>query len=131
MTPRRRREMVDRGHPSLPVARQCALLGISRSSLYYQRKGPSAEDLSLMKEIDRQYLETPCYGSRRMKAWLEREGRLVNRKRARRLMRVMGLRTIYRKPRTSRPGPEHRVYPSLLEKAKITRPNQVWAADLT
>ena len=84
-----------------------------------------------MKELDRQYLETPFYGSRRMKAWLEREGTSVNRKRVRRLMRAMGLRAIYRKPRTSQPGPEHRVYPYLLEKAGISRPNQVWAGDVT
>ena len=84
-----------------------------------------------MKEIDRQYLETPFYGSRRMRAWLEREGRPVNRKRVRRLMRIMGLRAIYRKPKTSRPAPEGRVHPYLLEKAKITRANQVWAADVT
>ena len=126
-----RREMVDRGHRSLSLVRQCVLLGISRSSLYHWRKGPSAEDLSLMKEPDRQYLETPFYGSRRMKAWLERQGKPVNRKRVRRLMRVMGLRAIYRKPRTSRAAPEQRVYPYLLEKARITRPNQVWAADIT
>ena len=127
----RRREMVDRGHPSLPVVRQCALLGISRSGLYYQRKGTSAEDMSLMKEMGRQYLETPFYGSCRMRAWLKREGRPVSRKRVRRLMRVMGLRAIYRRPKTSRPALEHRAYPYLLEKAKITRPNQVWAADVT
>ena len=124
----KRREMVDRGHPSLPVVRQCALLGISRSGLYYRRKEPSEEDLSLMKELDRQYLETPFYWSRRMKAWLEREGTSVSR---RRLMRVMGLRAIYRKPRTRQPGPEHRVYPYLLEKARISRPKQVWAAEVT
>ena len=126
----RRREMVDRGHPSLPVVRQCTLLGISRSGLYYRRKEPSAEDMSLMKEIDRHYLETPFYGSRRMRAWLEREGRPVKRKRVR-LMRIMGLRAIYRKPKTSRPAPEHRVYPYLLKRAKITRPNHVWTADVT
>ena len=131
MTLRRRREMVERGHPSLPVVRQCALLSISRSGLYYQRKGALAEGLSLMKEMDRQYLETPFYGSRRMKAWLEREGRPVSRKRLMRLMRLMGLRAIYRKPKTSRPAQEHRAYSYLLEKAKITRPNQVWAAGVT
>ena len=125
MSLERRREMVEWGHPSFSVVRQCALLGISRSGLYYQRKGPSAEDLSLIKEMDRQYLETPFYGSRRMRAWLKREGRPVSRKRVRRLMRVMGLRAIYRRPKTSQPALEHRIYPYLLEKAKITRPNQV------
>ena len=81
--------------------------------------------------MDRQYLETPFYGSRRTKAWLDRQGMPVSRKRVQRLMRVMGLRAIYRRPRTSQPAPEHRVYPYLLRNAKITRPNQVWAADIT
>ena len=131
MNPARRREMVDREHPSLPIVGQCALLGVSRSSLYYRPKGASEEDLSLMREIDRQYLATPFYGSRRMKVWLERQGTPVSRKRVQRLMRVMGLRAIYRRPRTSRPAPGVRVYPYLLGKAEITRPNQVWAADIT
>ena len=90
MSPGRRREMVDREHPKLPIVRQCALLGVSRSSLYYRPKAVSEEDLSLMGEIDRQYLETPFYGSRRMKAWLERRGIQVSRKRVQRLMRIMG-----------------------------------------
>ena len=131
MNPARRREMVDREHPSLPIVRQCALVGVSRSSIYYRPKGASEEDLSLMREIDRQYLATPFYGSRRMKVWLERQGILVSRKRVQRLMRVMGLRAIYRRPRTSQPAPGVRVYPYLLGKAEITRPNQVWAADIT
>ena len=131
MNPVRRREIVDREHPSLPIVGQCALLGVSRSSIYYRPKGASEEDLSLMREIDRQYLATPFYGSRRMKVWLERQGILVSRKRVQRLMRVMGLRAIYRRPRTSRPAQGVRVYPYLLGKAEITRPNQVWAADIT
>ena len=85
MSPGRRREIVDREHPKLPIVRQCALLGVSRSSLYYRPKAVSEEDLSLMGEIDRQYLETPFYGSRRMKAWLERRGIQVSRKRVQRL----------------------------------------------
>ena len=91
MSPGRRRVMVDREHPKLPIVRQCALLRVSRSSLYYRPKAVSEEDLSLMGEIDRQYLETPFYGSRRMKAWLERRGIQVSRKRVQRLMRIMGL----------------------------------------
>ena len=82
----------------------------------------------MMQALDRQYLDTPFYGSRRMKVWLAREGRCVSRKR---LMRIMGLRAIYRSPRTSRPAPEHRVYHYLLEKIRVTRPNQAWAADIT
>ena len=113
----RRRGMVDREHPNLPIVRQCALLGVSRSSLYYRPKATSEEDLSLMREMDRQYLETPFYGSRRMKAWLERRGIAVSRKRVQRLMRAMGMRAIYRRPSTSRKAPEHRVYPYLLRNA--------------
>ena len=104
---------------------------MSRSSLYYRHKEASKEDLSLMREMDRQYLETRFYGSRRMKAWLERQGIAVSRKRVQWLMRVTGLRAIYRRPRTSRPAPERRVYPYLLRNARITRPNQGWAADIT
>ena len=126
-----RRGMVDREHPSLSTVRQCALLGVARSSLYYRPKEPSGEDLALMQAMDQQYLNTPFYGSRRMKVWLAREGRRVSRKRVQRLVRIMGLRAIYRSPRTSRPPPEHRVYPYLLEKISVTRPNQVWAADIT
>ena len=126
MSPVRRREMVGRKHPDLPIVRQCALPGVSRSSLYYRPKATSEGDLSLMREMDRQYLETPFYGSRRMKAWLERRGIAVSRKRVQRLMRA-----IYRRPSTSRKAPEYRVYPYLLRNARITRPNQVWAADIT
>ena len=131
MSPAQRRQMVDREHPSLSLVRQCALLGVSRSSIYYRPRAASAEDLSLMGEIDRQYLETPFYGSRRMKAWLGRCGVRVSRKRVQRLMRALGLRAIYRRPSTSRRSPEHPVYPYLLRNVRITRPNQVWAADIT
>ena len=131
MSPGRRRKMVDREHPSLPIVRQCAVLGVSRSSLYYRAKEASEADLSLMGGMDRQYLETPFYGSRRLKAWLDRQGIPVSRTRVQRLMRVVGLRAIYRRPRTGRPAPEHRVYPYLLEKTTVTRPNQAWAADIT
>ena len=131
MTPAERRELVDWQHRFLSIVRQCALLGVSRSSLYYRPKETSRQDLSLMRELDRQYLETPFYGSRRVKASLERQGTPVSRKRVQRLMRVMGLRAIYRRPRTSQPAPERRVYPYLLRNLAITRPNEVWAADIT
>ena len=131
MSAAQRRGMVDRERLSLSIARQCALLGVARSSLYYRPKEASGEDLALMRAMDRQYLATPFYGSRRMKVWLAREGRCVSRKRVQRLMRIMGLRAIYRSPRTSQPAPAHRVYPYLLRNAKITRPNQAWAADIT
>ena len=123
--------MVDRSHPSFSVVRQCTLLGISRSGLYYQPVGVSEEDLTLMKLIDRQYLATPFYGTRRMAAWLKNQGYEVNRKHVRRLMRIMGLKTIYRRPRTSKPAPGHKIFPYLLSGMEITRPNQVWAADIT
>jgi len=106
-------------------------MDISHSGLYYQPKGISEEDLALMKLIDRQYLATPFYGARKITACLKSRGQRVNRKRIRRLMRVMGLKAIYRRPRTSKPAPGHKIYPYLLGGLKITRPNQVWAADIT
>jgi putative transposase len=84
-----------------------------------------------MKLIDRQYLVTPFFGARKIAVWLKNQGHLVNRKRVRRLMRVMGLKAIYRRPRTSKPAPGHKIYPYLLGGLKITKPNQVWAADIT
>ncbi len=124
MTPAQRRELVDRRHGSRSIVRQCALLGVSRSSLYHRPKETSQQALSLMRELDRQYLETPFYGSRRMKASLDRQGMPVSRKRVQRLMRLMGLGAIYRQPRTSQPAPERRVYPHLLRNLTITRANQ-------
>ena len=123
--------MVDRQHPSLSIVRQCRLLDISRSGLYYQPKGISEEDLTLMKLIDCQYLATPFYGARKITACLKSRGQRVNRKHVRRLMQLMGLKAIYRRPRTSKPAPGHKIYPYLLSGLKITRPNQVWAADIT
>ena len=123
--------MVDYHHPSLSIVRQCQLLDISRSGLYYQPKGISEEDLTLMELIDRQYPVTPFFGARKIAAWLKSQGHLVNRKRVRRLMRLMGLKAIYRRPRTSKPAPGHKICPYLLGGMKITGPNQVWAADIT
>jgi len=127
----RRREVVDHSHPSLSIVRQCRLPDISRSGLYYQPKGIPEEDLNLIKLIDRQYLLTPFYGARKIVACLKGHGHLVNRKRVQRLMRLMGLKAIYRRPRTSKPTPGHKIYPYLLGGLKIIRPNQVWAADIT
>ena len=123
--------MIDRLNKHLSLTRQCQLLGLSRSSLYYQPAPDNTEDLALMALIDRQFLETPYYGSRKMTAWLRREGHVVNRKRVRRLMRQMGLQVIWQKPNTSKPNPEHKVYPYLLRGLTIDRPNQVWATDIT
>ena len=116
---------MNRKHKFLSVVRQCALLDISRSSLYYQPVGVSREDEELMKLTDRQYLATIFYGSRRMTVWLRRIGHQVNRKRVQRLMRTMGLQAIYR------PAKGHKVYPYLLRGMGISRPDQVWAADVT
>ena len=123
--------MVDCRRPSLSVVRQCQLLGISRSGLYYQPVGVSDEDLRLMKLIDHQYMVTPFYGARKIAAWLKHQGQIVNRKHVRRLMQLMGLKAIYRRPRTSMPAPGNKIYPYLLNSLEITRPNQVWAADIT
>jgi len=123
--------MVDRKHPLLSVVWQCKLLGINRSGLYYQPVAVPDEDLALMKLIDRQYLATPFYGARRMAVWLKSKGHQVNRKRVRRLMTTMGIKAIYRRPRTSMPVPGNKVYPYLLRGIEVTRQNQVWAADIT
>jgi putative transposase len=131
MSRERRREMADRQHPALSTVRQCALLGISRSSVYYRPRGTSPKDLAVMKLMDQQYLATPFYGSRRMTVWLQRQGHQMSRKRVQRLMRTVGLRAIYRRPRTSLRAAGHKVYPYLLGGMEITKPNQVWAADIT
>jgi putative transposase len=107
------------------------LLGLSRASLYYELAGEGAEDLAMMGRIDREYTERPFYGSRRMTAVLRSEGHVVNRKRVRRLMGVMGLQAIYAKPRTTVAGRGHRVYPYLLRGVSIDRADQVWSADIT
>lgn len=117
--------------PDLSLSRQCQLLQISRSSLYYQPIGESPDTLELMQQIDRLYMQYPFYGSRQMVRQLRREGWSVGRHRVRRLMRLMGLQAIFQAPRTSDPHPEHRVYPYLLRNMAITRPNQVWCADIT
>ena len=105
--------MIDREEPKLSLVRQCALLDISRSSLYYLPTEAGAEDMELMALIDQQYLKTPFYGSRRMTAWLRNHGHQVNRKRVRRLMQLIGLEAIYRRPNASKPNPGHKVYPYL------------------
>ncbi len=123
--------MIDRGHGRLGIARQCGVVSISRSSVYYEGKGESPLTLELMRLIDAQFLETPWYGSRQMARHLRRLGYTVGRKRVRRLMRLMGLSAIYQKPRTSDPHPDHRIYPYLLRGLEIDRANQVWCTDIT
>ena len=126
-----RHALVDHDDPALPVAAQCRLLRVARSSLYYQPVPASADELAVMRRIDELHLEYPFYGSRRMAVVLRDDGWAVNRKRAQRLMRLMGLEAIYQKRNTSRPHPDHLVYPYLLRGLIIDRPNQVWCADIT
>ena len=123
--------LVDHDDPVLPVVAQCRLLKIARSTLYYRPVPVSADDLAVMRRIDELHLAWPFYGSRRMAAVLRREGWAVNRKRAKRLMRVMGIEAIYQKPNTSKGHPDHKVYPYLLRGLTIDRSNQVWCADIT
>ena len=124
MSRSQRRAMIDREEPKLSLVRQRALLGISRSSLYYLPTEAGAEDLELMALIDQQYLKTPFYGSRRMTAWLRNHGHQVNRKRVRRLMQPIGLEAIYRRPNTSKPNPGHKVCLSVLAQGAGDQPGQ-------
>ena len=126
-----RLSLVDRADDDLSVVAQCRLLKVARSTLYWRPAAVSKEDLRLMRRIDERYLATQFYGSRRMVAVLCREGWVLNRKRVRRLMRVMRIEAIYQKPNTSQRHPKHVVYPYLLRGLVIDRPNQVWCADIT
>src|SRR5271165_4933288 len=127
----RKRAWVDAGDGVLSVSQQCELLGLSRSSYYYEPATESVENLALMAGIDREYTAHPFRGSRGMTAWLRREGHEINRKRVQRLMRLMGLEAVYPKPHLSVGGAGHRVYPYLLRNVAIERVNQVWSTDIT
>jgi putative transposase len=131
MTRAERLVLVDHDDSGLPVVEQCRLLKVARSTLYYRPVPVSSDDLAVMRRMDELHLAWPFYGSRRMAAVLRREGWAVNRKRAKRLMRVMAIEAIYQKPNTSRGHPDHKVYPYLLRGLAIGRPNQVWCADIT
>ena len=122
--------MIDRTH-ELPVARQCGILQLARSTAYYQPQPISTEDLELMRRIDELHLEMPYAGARMLSRLLKREGKSIGRKRVKTLMQRMGIQALYRKPNTSKPHPEHKVYPDLLRNMEISRPNHVWAADIT
>jgi len=126
-----KRQLIEPEHREISLARQCELLGLARSSWYYQPAGEDPYNLHLMKLMDRQFTETPFYGIRRMTAWLRSQGEQVNHKRVARLMRKMGLETIYPKPRTSIPADNIRRYPYLLSGVSIQAPNQVWSTDIT
>lgn len=125
------RAMIEPKHPEMSIRKQCRLLGLNRRSYYNVRKGESSENLALMRLIDQEYTAHPFYGSRQMASVLRRKGHAVNRKRIQRLMRLMGLQAIYPKKRLSLKGPDSVIYPYLLRELDVTRPNQVWAADIT
>jgi len=123
--------LIEQANLKIPIKRQCELLGISRSGLYYQGKPISPYNLQLMKLIDEQYLRTPFYGADKMTAWLRLHGHKVNVKRIRRLMRIMGVEAVYPKRNLSVANKEHRKYPYLLRDIVIDQPDQVWCADIT
>ena len=125
------RSLVEPEHPDISVRRQCALLGVNRSNVYYTPTGESGFNQDLMLRIDKIYTRWPFYGSRRITAELRAEGLEVNRKRVQRLMRLMGIEAIYPRPRTSAPNPGHRIYPYLLRDVPIVAINQVWSTDIT
>jgi putative transposase len=122
---------VDRDHPEISIRRQCELLGVNRSGLYYQPLGESEESLMFMRLIDEEYTRRPFYGSRRMKEWLGGLGHKVGRNRVKRLMQVLGIQAVYPKPKLSQPGEAHKIYPYLLKGVEVTRVNQVWSTDIT
>ena len=131
MSPEKKRALIKRDHPQLSISQQCKLVRLSRSAFYYTAVGINADTLAMMKEIDRVFTKYPFFGSRQIAAYLRREGIVVGRHRVRRLMAKMGLEAIYKRPRTSQPHPQHPVFPYLLRKMIIDRPNQVWCADIT
>jgi putative transposase len=122
---------IEPGHEAISIARQCELLGLSRSGYYYAPTGESAENLRLMRIMDELFLEDPTLGVERMTEMLARKKEYVNVKRTRRLMRTMGLMAIYPKPRLTLADKAHRKFPCLLNGLEIVRPNQVWASDIT
>ena len=122
--------MIDRSD-DLPVSRQAKALGISRGSVYYLPRPVSAEDLSVMHRIDKLHLDYPFAGSRMLQSFLVREGYSIGRRRVATLMKRMGIEALYRRPNTSKPAPGHTIFPYLLRKLPVTRPNQVWATDIT
>ena len=122
--------MIDRSH-GLPVVQQAKVLGIRRGSVYYRPRPVSAEDLAIMRRMDELHLEFPFAGSRMLRDLLCAEGIEIGRQHVATLMKRMGIEAIYRRPNTSKPAPGHKIYPYLLRKLLVTRPNQVWAMDIT
>ena len=122
--------MIDRAH-DLPISQQAKALNISRGSVYYLPRPVSASDLALMRRIDELHLEFPFAGSRMLRGLLAAEGSKVGRRHVKTLMRRMGIEALYRRPRTTKPEPGHKIYPYLLRGIEIVRPNQVWTMDIT
>jgi len=122
--------MIDRSH-ELALSTQARLLGVARSTVYREPEPVPASDLAVMRRIDELHLDCPFAGSRMMRSMLVNEGVSIGRTHVRTLMRRMGIEALYRRPRTSKPGAGHRIYPYLLRDMAVTRPNQVWAADIT
>ena len=122
---------MDRAHVEISIRRQCELLGMNRSGLYYEPRGENEENLVLMRLLDEQYTRAPFYGSRKMAEWLGGQGFHVNRKRISRLMALMGIEAVYPKPKLSQPGEGHKIYPYLLRGVGVNRVNQVWSTDIT
>ena len=123
--------MIEPNNQQLSISRQCKMVGVSRSSYYYQPIPISQDELGLMRKIDELYLQNPSSGSRTISRQLGRQGITANRKRVQRLMRLMGIEAVFPKPRTSQPHPQHKIYPYLLRGLSINRTNQVWATDIT
>ena len=123
--------MLDKEHHGLSLLRQCLLLGINRSTVYYKSRLITQQDFEIMRLIDEQYMRTPVYGTRSMRDHLIRNGYKINRKRVQRLMRIMGIEAIYPKPKTSKAHPEHQIYPYLPRGLEINQPNMVWSSDIT
>jgi len=122
--------MIDREH-DLSITKQAAALNISRGSVYYLSRPVSASDLEVMRRLDRLHLQFPFAGSRMLRGLLAAEGCKIGRRHVKTLMKRMGIAALYRRPRTTKPGPGHKIYPYLLRDLEITRPNQVWAMDIT
>jgi len=123
--------MVDKNYEDLSISGQCELLEVSRSTFYYTPKPESEYELDLMAKIDELHLNRPYLGSRGIRRFLKRQGIIVNRKKVQRLMKKMGIASVYRKIQTSKPNPNHKIYPYLLKGLQINRPNQVWCTDIT
>jgi putative transposase len=123
--------MIEPNHSDLAIAIQCELVGMGRSTYYYQPCGENDFNLNLMRMMDEQHLKTPWYGQRQHVRHLRRQGYDIGRTRVRRLMRLMGLRSLAPQPFTSKPAPGNQIYPYLLRDLQVTRANQVWCADVT